>query len=1717
MKNILRTIMLTMLMVAAQWVAGQEYEIDRVCVGAERHYRIDGEIGSVYTWLLTDPSNTVITLPSVVDTVTIIWSAPTAPVTGRYYLTNIQLGANGCDTLQLGYIDVFDVPAAFAGNNLTLCAPEPILLDLATAANYSDLIWTTSGDGSFDDATLLNATYTLGANDITNGSVILTLTAEGLGNDGSCTPAVSSITITINSLLADIDITPATCNGIADGAVTFVASGGTEPYTYDLDGNINATGVFTGLAAGTYTYIISDAAGCEITGEVTITTPDAILATLTQTNINCFGSTNGSIQITDVTGGSGDYEYRINGGVWQTGTAFTDLAPGTYVVEARDVNAPDCIVELGTITITEPEILAANTSHTDVTYFGDDDGSIIVSDATGGSGAYEYSIDGINWQSSPIFPNLPPGTYIVYIRDVNAPDCFLDIKEIIVLEGLAIEVLVDNQVSCFGGNDGQATVTATFGLEPYTYLWSDGQTTATAINLAAGTYTVTVTDADGTEITETITITEPDELLVSVTGTNPTTPGGSDGTATATVSGGTPPYTYLWDDLLAQTTQTATGLVAGTYNVIVTDANGCEVTGSITLTDPAIALALTVVVDNDVTCFGGNDGQATATATGGVLPYTYLWSDPFAQTTATATGLAAGTYTVTVTDADGTEITETITITQPDELLVSVTGTNPTTPGGNDGTATATVSGGTPPYIYLWDDLLAQTTQTATGLVAGTYNVTVTDDNGCEISGSVVLSDPDALTADVNVIHISCYGNSDGRITITNPQGGSGSYQYSIDGGLTWQNSGFYTNLPTGIYEIMIRDAFNTTNEVTLIIITITEPEELITQIDPLSSEICLNETVQFTSATSGGTGVLTHLWTGSGAVYLSATDVADPVFTGTAAGIFNLVYTVTDENDCFATEETEIIVTDVVVPAFVQIGPLCQNSTAPDLPLISLEGITGIWTPAIINTSVAGTFTFTFTPDAGQCGVETTMEIEVTDEIVPTFVQIGPLCQNSTAPDLPLISLEGITGIWTPATINTAVAGFFTFSFTPDAGQCGVETTMEIEVTDEIVPTFVQIGPLCQNSTAPDLPLISLEGITGIWTPATINTAVAGIFTFTFTPDAGQCGVETTLEIEVTDEIVPTFTQIGPLCQNSTAPALPATSIEGITGTWNPSVINTSVIGSSTYTFTPDAGQCALTTTMEIEVTNEIVPEFIAIGPLCLDSDAPELPLISENGISGTWTPATINTSVAGITTYTFTPYADQCAVQTVMIVSVSSPSIIALDLEPTTFWLPNGSAIIIADGTAVPLVYSITGNGSDWQAGNEFNNLAAGPYVAWVMDANGCMDSLSFEILNRVEGDVILAADTVSYCMNIPVIIPVDGNNFTEISSFYIELEFDPSLMSFNSIVQVHPALAGGTFSPAIVGNILQIRYSIFAGSATVPTGESLFSLNFDALQPGLTEMRWNLLSCEIFESSGQQVPGIYVNGQAEIYPAPTIYAFGSGEYCEGDSLTLQVGTSSAEQLSWVWTGPTGHQHFDPEWQLGSLGMNDNGQFTVVATNPYFCSDTKTVDLLVNPKPIIYLGYADTICYGQAAILDPGSGFVSYLWHDGSTNQTMFAIDPGLYFVSVMDEKGCSAVDSVALVPCIIDLLIPNAFTPNSDGLNDIFRPIFRGWEPSKYYMQVYSRWGQLIFESTAFQIGWDGTVDGVMAPPGVYTYVISFEAPSYVTRIVSSPVTGSVTLIR
>src|SRR5678816_289797 len=174
---------------------------------------------------------------------------------------------------------------------------------------------------------------------------------------------------------------------------------------------------------------------------------------------------------------------------------------------------------------------------------------------------------------------------------------------------------------------------------------------------------------------------------------------------------------------------------------------------------------------------------------------------------------------------------------------------------------------------------------------------------------------------------------------------------------------------------------------------------------------------------------------------------------------------------------------------------------------------------------------------------------------------------RNSTAPALPPASTNGINGTWSPATINTATPGTTTYTFTPATGQCAVQTTISIELTLQVRPTFTAIGPLCQNSTAPALPPASTNGINGTWSPATINTATPGTTTYTFTPATGQCAVQTTISIEITPQVTPTFTAIGPLCQNSTAPALPAVSTSGIDGSGSRVSVTAATPGTTTYT----------------------------------------------------------------------------------------------------------------------------------------------------------------------------------------------------------------------------------------------------------------------------------------------------------------------------------------------------------------------------------------------------------------------------------------------------------------------------------------------------------------------------------------------------------------------
>ena len=338
----------------------------------------------------------------------------------------------------------------------------------------------------------------------------------------------------------------------------------------------------------------------------------------------------------------------------------------------------------------------------------------------------------------------------------------------------------------------------------------------------------------------------------------------------------------------------------------------------------------------------------------------------------------------------------------------------------------------------------------------------------------------------------------------------------------------------------------------------------------------------------------------------------------------------------CASTATMTVTVNSNITPTFTQVTPICSGGTFT-LPTTSNNGITGTWSPAINNTA---TTTYTFTPIAGQCAVTTTMTVMVNNAVSPTFTQIAAICQGGSF-TLPATSNNGITGTWSPAINNTSTT---TYTFTPTAGQCAVNTTMTVTVNNNVTPTFTQIAAICQGGSF-TLPTTSTNGITGTWSPAINNTATT---TYVFMPNAGQCAVFTTMTVTVTPGIVPTFTQLAPVCQGGSF-NLPTTSTNGVTGTWSPAVNNNT---TTTYTFTPNSGQCATTATMTVTVNSSVTPTFTQVAAICPGGSF-TLPTTSINGVTGTWSPAVNNNTT---TTYTFTPSSGQCATTATMTVTVSN-----------------------------------------------------------------------------------------------------------------------------------------------------------------------------------------------------------------------------------------------------------------------------------------------------------------------------------------------------------------------------------------------------------------------------------------------------------------------------
>ena len=555
------------------------------------------------------------------------------------------------------------------------------------------------------------------------GTYFITITdATGCGT-------VESISI---AEIMEIELTsvPPACPGGCDASASVAVTGGQMPYTF-LWSNGATGSTNPNLLPGIQSVTVTDANGCTATGTVVIDDGTSDLALdIQSTNGFCNGT--GSAEAIP-SGGIPPYNFE-----WSTGaqTAFIDnLVAGTYTVTLTD--APGC-EQIGTVVI-----LSNNNLNVDVVVdyeCGDPFGSAT---ATASNGVPPYSYEWNDGQTGPTAVNLTPGeTYKVTVTDQE--ECTVA-KTILVADLDQLDVGINASLpSCDGFFDGTATAFVNGGSGNYTYLWDGGQQNPTIEFLGPGEYTVTISDENGCGGTASVTIFHPDPIEVEVITTDAICSDPNSGAAEAIVTGGTPPYTYMWNTYATgadQESPVLTGLEPGPYTIFVIDANECE---GIAMFVIAQESDLDLSINGSDALCGQDVGSATVTAGAGTSPYSYAWNDAANQTTATATNLAAGTYEVTVTDADGCEDVAQITIGSTPDISCSINVNSPVTvPGGIDGSVTAQVSNGQAPYEYIWSN--GQTGATISGLSSGTYSVTITDANGCTTECSVTLSEPARL------------------------------------------------------------------------------------------------------------------------------------------------------------------------------------------------------------------------------------------------------------------------------------------------------------------------------------------------------------------------------------------------------------------------------------------------------------------------------------------------------------------------------------------------------------------------------------------------------------------------------------------------------------------------------------------------------------------------------------------------------------------------------------------------------------------------------------------------------------------------------------------------------------------------------------------------------------------------------------------------------------
>lgn len=1476
----------------------------------------------------------------------------------------------------------------------------------------------------------------------------------------------------------------------------------------------------------------------------------------------------------------------------------------------------------------------------------------------------------------------------------------------------------DQDVSCAGSCGGKATVTVSGGTPPYTYSWSpSGGTGATANNLCVNNYTVNYTDSKGCPGSRTFNITQVAPTTATTSKTDVSCNGGNDGTAKVTASGGVPPYTYSWAPS-GGTADSASGLTAGTYTCTITDASGCQTPKTITINEPAGATISTS--HTNVSCAGGNNGSATVTVTGGSA--TYAWT-PGGATTASITNLVADTYTCVVTVAGAcAPQTKQIIITQPDSLKAMVTGANLVgCPGGNNGSITLSVTGGTPPYTYLWSPT-GGTAATATGLPAGTYSCLITDSNNCSITKpGGVISQP-SFTAHPHDTAVCAGTNASFSMAIT---GSGNTYQWQVNTGSGFTNvtntvpySGATTNtlLITGATAAMngyqyrclagstctsptdtallsvnvpiipsatgVNPTGCTTNDGTITLggmapntsyltgfthngtpvpataitsnaggsivinglgagnytnifatlngcashysgsVALSNPALPVVNAATLIT-VCAGDTVFLTA--SSATGGVAYSWNGPGGYTSSA---QNPVITATTPAMSGNYIVTASLLGCVSQPDTTAVTINAR-PAAPIVAPVayCQNAPSTALSATGSNllwytapgGGTGSSTAPIPSTAAVGTNTW-YVSQTNLSGCEgPRAAITVTVNPNPV-IALGPVAHPTTCTgNQGRIVITGLTAsasytlnytkggspvasstfTATAAgtdTITGLTAGTYTAITVTNTNSCVSNVLGPVTLNDPAPPATpapTVNGPICATQTL-NLGTAAVSGATYAWTgpnsftstsqnPSITNATTAATGTYSVTVTVANCTSQPgTVNATVKPKPdAPAAGSNSPVCAGSPL-NLTASAVASATYAWtgpssysnstqNPTIASPATSAAGTYSVTATVNGCT-SNAGTVSVTVYALPAAPGVSNISYCQYEPSVAL-TATGTSLKWytgpSGGTGNVSApvpATGTAGTFTWYVSQTnsnncegprAALTVTIKPKPAPPV---PLAPAAYSLCQYS-ISPLSATGTNLLWYTAPAGGTGTSTYTAPTGTPGTYTMYVSQTvNGCESdraTISYIVKPKPAPPVVNSPKVMcQFDPQVPLtasgqnllwypaasggggtsVAPIPSTGFEDTMTYFVSQTVD-GCESDRSLLEVHVH-----YKP----NAL-----ILASRPWVCSGDTLSFMYFGNARPDANYSWKNPIPQSAYVSGGGQGPWIVqfdepgtqtvsltvdnhgclspvATQTIEVRPLPEISIVANKEKaCLGDVITVALNASTPGVSGFNWDFSGAQQVFgsSPGGPYG-LRWNTPGTYVVSATGVARGCRSKPADdtITVHPLPqaSITLVSKTDICSGDSVQLRAlvTNDSLYYHWspavYFSDTSGTDVWANPdftGFIHLQVSDTNGCRAADSVLISakPCC-EVYFPNAFSPNNDGRNDVFRIISQGHH-SMSSLRVVNRWGQVVYETADARRGWDGTFGGKPQDMGVYYYHIRYkcsDGKDYEQK-------GEVTLIR